>query len=209
MLRRDLRRQVPQPLRVAAVGVAEATGAVLRAGRPVQQLGGGGLLGVVQIAQHDQPPALPVPVQNAGSGDPNRHRFGAPPVQGVAGEPGPLVSSVALSRPTGNVSSLDFMFTVTRSQACPPRSSRRMCGAPRPIPVAVSVGASPVCTGRNGAGKSTTCPGVGAGQEPDPDTAGIGMRGQVGVPRAGQLGHQVAQRDRFPDLLHAHSGRRR
>jgi hypothetical protein len=62
LLDRVFRGQGPEPPAVAPVGVIKAAGPELGAGRAVQQLGGRGLLGVVQIAEDDQRPALPMPV---------------------------------------------------------------------------------------------------------------------------------------------------
>ena len=53
LLSRDARGEVPKPLRVTVVGVVKAAGTNLRAGRPVEDLRGGGLRLVVEIAEHD------------------------------------------------------------------------------------------------------------------------------------------------------------
>ena len=53
LLGRDARGEVPKPLRVTVVGAVKAAGTNLRAGRSVDDLSGGGLDFVVEVAEHD------------------------------------------------------------------------------------------------------------------------------------------------------------
>jgi hypothetical protein len=87
--------EVPQPVGVALVGVAEPAGADLGAAGPLQQGRGRGVLGVVKVAEHDHRPVLAVPVEQLVGPDADGRGFGGSPVEGVGGVAGALVLVVA------------------------------------------------------------------------------------------------------------------
>jgi hypothetical protein len=107
----------PQPIAVAPIRLVEPSRAQLGTWRPKQDLGGGGLRGVVEVAADQHVVFLSMPLELLCGPGPNRDGLGGPLVQGVQAEAGAygLVASVELrmlgSWP-GKVSSLDFKWAV-------------------------------------------------------------------------------------------------
>ena len=81
--------QISQPLHVPCVGVVKAGGGDLRAGRAVEDLGGGGLDLVVEIAEHHQR-CLVVAGQQVGGSGAEGDGFGGSAIQRVGAESGAL-----------------------------------------------------------------------------------------------------------------------
>src|SRR6476469_328711 len=85
LLGRDAGGEVPKPLRVTFVGAVKASGADLRAGRPVDDLSSGRLHLIVEVAKHDNRTLRMVGEEISGS---RAHGggFRAAPVERVGGD---------------------------------------------------------------------------------------------------------------------------
>ena len=80
--------QVPQPVAVAQVRLVEPSGAQLGTWRPKQDLGGGGLRGVVEVAADNHVAFLSVALQLVGGPRPDGDGLGGLLMQSVQAEAG-------------------------------------------------------------------------------------------------------------------------
>jgi hypothetical protein len=120
------------------VGDGEAAGTDLGAGRPLEELGGGRLGGVVEVSGDDDRALVAEPAEGGGQCDAQGGGLGGAAGQGVGGEAGPLVLVPGANRPPGKVSSFDFRWAVT-SRSCVPASAVTVTArAPRPISAIVA-----------------------------------------------------------------------
>ncbi|WP_213453261.1 hypothetical protein [Rhizomonospora bruguierae] len=81
----------------AVVGLGEAAGADLRAGRALQELGGGRLDGVVEVPGEDHRPLLALTGEGFGERGTHGGRLGGAAAQGVGGVADAFVLSYTLT----------------------------------------------------------------------------------------------------------------
>ena len=103
----NARGEVPKPLRVTVVGAVKAGGTDLRARWSVEDLGGGGLDLVVEVAEHDNG-TLWMAGEEIGGGGAHGGGFGAATVERVGGEPPSLGFIVRAEPPSGERQQLGF-----------------------------------------------------------------------------------------------------
>ena len=133
----ELRGEVEQPAGVTLVGDGLAAGADLGAGGSEQDLGGGGLGVVVEVAEHDGGGGPAGVGEEPGEVGSQRGGFGGSLVEGVGAEAGPFVLVAGWNRPPGKVSSLLLRWAVTRCTSPRPGTSTVICRNPRLGAVAV------------------------------------------------------------------------
>ena len=136
-------------------GPAVAAGADLRAWWPEQQLGGGGLGGVVEVTTDQHRAVGPGAGEGGGGPVPNSGGLRGPTVQCVDGVAGPLGLVGGVEPAPGKLSSLDFRWQVSTRTLVQLVVVYVTTSAPRPSWVIV-VPSSATLTGDNAVGRSTT-----------------------------------------------------
>ena len=171
------RRDVPQALGVALVGRVEAGGLELRAGRAEQDLRRGGERLVVEVAEHDDGPAL---LQQRGGVVAQRDRLGGAQGERVAGVARALVLVARLEAP-GERQELGLQVRGDQVDPGDAHAQRAAAHLRRGRPVVLE--ADRVGPGGEGADALDVLERQ-LGEEADADAAVVGVGGEPGLPLA-------------------------
>ena len=201
MLLGDERREIPQPPRVALVGLVEPAGADLRAAGPQEDLRRRCERLVVEVAEQDDGPFVPVPFEERVREHPHGCRLGRPAVQGVGAEACTL-PLVARGEPPAGIGE-ELGLQVARDEVDP----RAGGGDPDVQGPAAHDGGRGVVgdlhriqLGRELA-EIRDVVDRGLRHERDTDASIVGEARQRGVPRAADGVDEIGERLRLPDLL--------
>jgi len=207
---RDAWRQVPQTLAVAIVGSVESGRADLGAGRSVEDLGGGGIDFVVEVAQDDD--ALGIAAfQLLGSQVTHGASLGGTSVEGVGAVTGTFAFVPGSEAPVGEGQQLGLQVTgdEREREACH-RFDRNGEGTAAEF-VAEWLRLVGDLDGKKTAwqrgGVADDSQGV-TTEEADADVARVVVLGQCVMPGSVKLADEVGERHRIANLLHSQDVRR-